>query len=417
MAYATYRALSSMLWFAAGPWLAWRRASGGTEWRERLGELPRSTDRPVWVHAASVGEVAAAEPVVRELVSRGREVLLTTMTPTGQRAAEQRLGDIARTAFVPLDAVPAVRRALGRVRPRSLVLVESELWPNLMAEAEDAGVPVGLVNARLSGRALARARAPLSPVRDAVLRLTAVACRDTVNAERFRVVGVPDGRISVTGDTKFDTLPGLLSDGERTALRKSLGSEGGRPCVVFGSVRPREESAIADVVSSLSGDARVLVAPRHMRRVAPIQRRLEGVGVKVVRRSSGAVPDGDGVVLVDTTGELARLYAAGDVAFVGGTLGGYGGHNPLEPAARGVPVVFGPDTRSCASAARALVEGGGAVEVSGRDELREEIERILADDRLRSGMSSAALAVVKKGRGAARRSVDALADAGLLEER
>jgi len=417
MASGLYGIATSALWVAATPWIAWRRSRAGRQWRERLGELPRRDDHPVWVHAASVGEVAAADPIVREIVSRGASVLLTTMTPTGQRAAGDRLGDVARTAFVPLDFVPAVRRALELTRPRSLVLVESELWPNLIEETSSAGVPVGLVNGRMSRRKAARAKWPFSPLRDALLSLTIVACRDRDDADGFEWLGITEERLVVSGDAKYDMLPGPLPEAERKALRASLGVRSDGSCVVFGSVRPREEPHVVRAVAGLSGGVRVVLAPRHMRRVAPIKRALERVGVPVFQRTDASPPSGRGTVVVDTTGELARLYGAADVAFVGGTLGGYGGHNPLEPASRGVPVLLGPDTRNCESAARALVDRGGAVRVGSGRELGSVIVRLLSDDARRTAAGEAALDVVETGRGAAARTVDALDDAGLLESR
>ena len=415
MAYAAYRGLTNALWVLARPWFAWKRSRGGAEWSERLGELPRLEGRPVWVHAASVGEVNAAGPVVRELSSRGLRVLLTTMTPTGQRTAAGALGAEARTAFVPLDFTAAVGTALERVRPRSLVLVESELWPNLLLGAMAAGVPAALVNGRLSKRTLGRAAGPLSPVREAALTLRVAACRDEENAARFLELGLPRERVVVTGDTKFDALGGPLAPAERESLRVSLGVEAAGRAVVFGSVRPREESAVVRAAAELAPLARPVVAPRHMRRAAHIERALTRSGVRVFSRSSGDATRGPGAVLVDTTGELARLYGAGDAAFVGGTLGGYGGHNPLEPASRGVPVVLGPDTRNCEQVARALVDGGGVVRITDGRELPEVLARLLTDDELRTETARAALRVVEAGRGAASRSVAALERAGLLE--
>jgi 3-deoxy-D-manno-octulosonic-acid transferase len=412
-----YRAVSDLLWFLAGPWFARKRRCGGTEWRERLGELPASSGRPVWVHAASVGEVAAAGPVVRELTDRGLDVLLTTMTPTGRQSAVRTLGDAAGTAFVPLDFVPAVRLALSRVRPRSLVLVESELWPNLVHEARAAGVPVGAVNARFSARALRAARLPGSPLGATARSLDVAACRSDDDAGRLLALGLPPTRVAVTGDTKYDTLPGPLTATEREALRSSMGVDAAGLCVIFGSVRPREETHVVRAVAGLGPMVRSVVAPRHMRRVVPIGRALERAGLNVVRRSEKTAPEGEGVLLLDTTGELARVYGAADVAFVGGTLGGYGGHNPLEPAARGVPVVLGPDTRNCAGAAERLVAEGGAAAVADGAELGAVVEAFLDDDGRRRRAGAAALAVVEAGRGAARRSVDVCEEAGLLKER
>lgn len=415
--YGLYRVLTWAAWAFALPWLIWKRSHGGREWRERLGELP-GCPGGVWVHAASVGEVVAASPLVRALLDSGERVMLTVVTPTGRRSAGNLAEAGAVVAFPPLDLPASVGRALGDVSARALLIVETELWPGIVVEAAARGMRVAVVNGRLSRASARRYRTslfPLGRVRDAV---SLVICRSEEDRRRFLELGFEPARLAVSGSMKHDSLSGPPDASERAALRESLSIERGSPVVVFGSVRPDEEESVVGVVESLLNDtgAHVVVAPRHLDRTAPLSRRLAARGLRHVVRSEGggAGPVGARVTLLDTTGELVRMYSVADVAFVGGTLAPYGGHNPLEPAALGVPVVVGPHTTSCAEDAALLVERGAAVRVGNGEELLEVLTRLLADDEARAEMRARAREAVDSGRGATARTLDLLKSHGVL---
>jgi len=418
VAYRAYRAATLVIGAAATPWLR-ARAARRAEWRERLGEHPATGARPVWVHAASVGEVAAAAPIVRALRARGLAVFLTAVTRTGRQAAGGLAEAGVGVAFAPLDLVPCVRRTLAALRPSALLLVETELWPNLVAEAARAGVPVGVVNGRLSGKRGRRYGAVWSPVRVAGMSLSFAACQSERDARRFAGLGVPPGSVVIAGNTKFDTSDAPLSGVERAEVRRSLGIAAGAPVAAFGSVRPREEEDVVSAVAALAREhprAWFVVAPRHLDRASGIAASLEAAGVPAALRSA---PDDRGdrrAIVLDTTGELSRVYGIASVAFVGGTLAPYGGHNPLEPAARGVPVVIGPHTGSCRDSADALVRAGGAIRVEGEDELRRAVGRFLTDGQAARAASAAALAVVAGGRGATARTLALLERVGVVPE-
>jgi 3-deoxy-D-manno-octulosonic-acid transferase len=371
----------------------------------------------LWVHAASVGEVAAVSPLVRALSETPHGVFLTAVTATGRRAAEN--SDADRSSFAPLDFVPAVRRALGIVRPRALLLTETELWPNTITECLNAGAPAGVVNGRLSSGSLRRYLLPGSPVKEPVSRLTFAACRTEEDAERFVSLGTDPSRVRVVGDMKFDKLDRPLDEEARDELRRALGVPDDAVVVVFGSVRPREEPAVAratrEIVDSDPGSF-VVLAPRHMDRVASLTGELSSLGLSPRRRSDGqSSRPGARTLMLDTTGELTRVYSLGKVAFVGGTLAPYGGHDPLEPAAQGVPVVLGRHTESCRDSAEKLVRAGGAFVVQRPEELAATIVGLLRGRAELAAAGRRALETVAAGRGATRRTMDLLSSMGIID--
>ncbi|MBD3347582.1 MAG: 3-deoxy-D-manno-octulosonic acid transferase [Candidatus Eisenbacteria bacterium] len=410
-----YRGLTWASWAVALPWLGWKRLRGGSEWRERFGELP-DCKGGLWVHAASVGEVAAASPLVRALSELGERLLLTALTPTGRRSAGRLKGPEVSVAHPPLDLPPFVGRALESVSPRALLVVETELWPNLLSEAAYRGVRVAVVNGRLSERSVARYGSPLFPLRAIRDSLSLVACRSEADRERFEELGFARDVLEVTGSTKFDAAPEPPADEERAAMREELLVDAGDRVVVFGSVRPAEEAAVLDAVAGLvESGARAIVAPRHLDRTAHLSKGLRARGIGFRLRSQG--PEGGGrppVTVLDTTGELRLVYSLADVAFVGGTLEPYGGHNPLEPAAMGVPVVFGPHTSSCAYEAALLVERGAAFRVEDARGLGGTLASLLEDEAARTRAGARALEAVSSGRGATRRTIELLRGKGIL---
>jgi len=415
-AYRIYRVSTWIIWVIAWPWLVWMR-SRSREWFERLSGS--AVPGGVWVHAASVGEVGAALPLVHELLTRGCAVRVTVVTPAGVEVARRSLPESVPVRFAPLDFVPAVRRALRGGRPDLVILVETELWPNLLHEARANGVPVAMANARLSERSLSRYRSKASPLLGVAQLVGAAVCQSEDDVRRFVRLGFDRSRVRSFGSTKFDTLAEPLSTGEREALRATYGFDGGTPVLVFGSVRPREEDdvvrAVGVCLSAVHG-LRVVIAPRHLERVGPLESALRSAGIATARRTelrADGRTDARAVVL-DTTGELGRTYAIATAAFVGGTLANYGGHNPLEPAAQGVPVVLGPHTDACRESAGLLLRAGAAVTVSGGDELAVELVRIARDGSAARSMSKAALRVMDEGRGATARALGWLDEIGLL---
>jgi 3-deoxy-D-manno-octulosonic-acid transferase len=334
--------------------------------RERLGAMPPSEPGGVWLHAASVGEARAAHALIATLSgddAEPRVQLLTASTVAGRetsRAASPHLP----VALAPLDHPWCVEWALARVRPSALVMLETELWPQWIAAAARRQVPVGVVSGRLSDESFARHLRFGRLLRSTLRRLAAVGARSELDAERFLTLGVEAGRVEVTGDLKLAVAlnpPALSPELERLLGRARY--------FVAGSTHEGEETAALSALTACerAGHAIALVlAPRHLDRVEAVSRELAKSGRRVVRRSlqSGAAPLAAGdVLLLDTLGELAAVYAGAAAAFVGGTLAPKGGHNILEPVGAGCPVIFGPRIENVRSAAALLVDSGAGLRV------------------------------------------------------
>lgn len=383
-------------------------------WRERLGlwgaASAEAIRRPVWIHAVSVGEVAAALPIIRALREwdSSLPLLLTTTTPTGRDAAERQLGRGVVHAMFPYDASFVLRRFFRRYQPRALLIMETELWPNLVSHCAALGVPVVVLNARLSARSAERyARFP--HLTAGTLRaLTAVLAQSGADAERFIALGATPAQVHEVGSLKFDvSMPPSLRE-EAAAMRRVLGEH--RLILMAGSVREGEERRVFDIHLRLRQDFAELVlmiAPRHPSRFEDAVALARETGLRVGRRSAGAPRDGQGIdiLVLDTMGELPRFYAAADVALVGGSLAPLGGQNMLEPAALGVPVVVGPHLHNFAEIARRL-EAGGALRIGRDDQAIIEHARFwLSDGEARDRAGAAARRIVDENRGATSRTL------------
>jgi len=380
-------------------------------WRERLGHtsLPAAAD--AWVHAASLGEATAVAPLLREMTtSQPAARLLLTATTLGGRERLARLG--APAAIAPLDSPQATRHFFAGVRPRRLFLIETELWPHWLLAARARDVPVAVVSARLSERSLARYRRLGTPFRALVSGLAAVLCQTTEDLERWRLLGARDEASEVTGNLKDDSLPAPAAD--RPAARAGLGMEADRPLLVLGSVRPGEVTRLARAWKRLPAELRgawqVAVVPRHPRASAELRAEATRAGQHVAPpggRDAGAW------TWDDRLGVLNRWYAAADVAFVGGSLAPYGGHNPLEPASCGAAVVMGRHHATQRDAVRALAARDAVRLVADEQDLVEALGTLLADPAARERAARDARAVVDARRGTAGRTLARLAERGL----
>ena len=380
-------------------------------YRERLGErfgfgraLPGPT---IWIHAVSVGEVQAAEPLVRYLLARHPRypLLLTTVTPTGATRARQLFGTSVLLRYVPFDLPGSVRRFFDRVRPRLAMILETELWPNLYAECGQREVPLVLASARISPRSVGRYRRMVPLFRQALAHGIVIAAQSDVDAERFRSIGAPPGRTHVTGNIKFDFQPpqGIEERGARWREQNAPG----RPVWVAGSTHDGEEQAVLDAhfrVLERFPDALLLLVPRHPQRFEAVRELLVRRGVVYMNRSAGtAIPSGTTVMLGDTMGELMIFYAACDVAFVAGSLVPVGGHNLLEPVSLGRPVLTGPHNFNSEAVAQLLLEAGATRIVRDSEQLAHGVAGLLADGGRRAEMGAAGRAVLDANRGALER--------------
>ena len=336
---------------------------------ERRGLIDFRHDRPVWLHGSSLGELRGLIPLAKILQRRRVPVHLTCFTPTGR--------ELIRSSgipggYLPLDVPGWVRRFLKRVSPRALILGETELWPNLLMEAFMAGIPGVLVNARLSGNSLRNLR-PLAGLLSKILSgYSAVLARTEADRARFRALGVSDRVLRVWGDSKVLARPKPPD----TSWRERIPTE--RPVLIAGSTRPEEELPVAR--AAIRSGLFPVMAPRHLSRLDSVEAQLEDAGIPVRRWSR--LPAGGGgceAVLVDVHGILDRLYGAGDLAFVGGTLADLGGHNVLEPMAHGVPFVVGPSYGSFSREVELAAGRGAAAVADGPERLEDAFAALLRD--------------------------------------
>jgi 3-deoxy-D-manno-octulosonic-acid transferase len=402
-------------------WWNGRKNPGGfVHWQERLGYVAPSSRPVIWVHAVSVGETIAAAPLVRALLRRNPDIpiLITAMTPTGSARARALFGDQVLYAYSPYDTPGAVRRFVDRVQPRALVIMETELWPNMIALSDRRKVPIFLINARLSERSAKGYERVASLARPLLRSIRWIAAQADEDANRFLRIGATPSSVSVTGSIKFDVE---ISDEIRAgslALREKLGAD--RPIWIAASTHEGEDRQILEAHQAVlvcHPRARLMIVPRHPERFSAVAALVSSMGLKVRRRSQeaegaqGAENIGDQdceVYLGDTMGELLMLYGVADVAFVGGSLIERGGHNPLEPAAWGLPVLSGPHIFNFETIYKQLAAGQGFFMTPSAQTLAACVIQLFDDPEAADRAGQNALAVVKANRGALERVVDGI---------
>jgi 3-deoxy-D-manno-octulosonic-acid transferase len=376
---------------------------------QRLGFGPRVSAPSIWVHAVSLGEMSAAAPLLRALRSRYPAIplVITTATPAGRSRAQALLGPGADVRYLAYDTPGSVRRFLARVQPRVALIMETELWPNLLRECRRRAVPVLLASARLSEKSVSRYRRFGSLFRSVFNENLLIAAQTEADAGRFRAIGAADEQVRVIGNAKFDVEldPGLVQAGRN--LRAAYGSH--RPVWIAGSTHAGEEEQLLDAHARLlrwRPDALLLLVPRHQARFEAVAELLEHRGVAFARRSQmtgGAAGTPQAVMLADTIGELPALYASADVAFVGGSLVAVGGHNLLEPVALGLPVLTGPSYFNSKEIARLLLERGAALQVKDAQELAQTLQLWLEDAAERDRVGSIGEEIIAANRGSVAR--------------
>jgi len=408
------RFLYTLLLYLAAPLVSLlmflRGLKDRSHWRnfaERLGLGPKLDPAGVWIHAVSVGEVQAAAPLVSSLRQHYPEIplILTTFTATGASRARSLFKDAVRVRYIPFDLPGAVKRFFDRVRPRLAVIFETELWPNLYRECGRRRIPLVLASARISSRSVSRYRKLGSLFRDTLSSGVVVAAQGGGDADRFREIGADPQRTHVTGNLKFDfAVPeNTIAHGKQLRERYA----GGRPIWVAGSTHRGEEEAALEahkLVRSEHPDALLVVVPRHPNRFNDVAEVIRNSGVRLQRRSKEGVDEAPSpaieVLLVDTLGELLDFYAACDVAFVGGSLVPVGGHNLLEPAALGLPILTGPHNFNSEEIARLLISRGAAEVVPDARTLGRRVSALLSDPQERERMGAEGRASVDSNRGA-----------------
>jgi len=374
---------------------------------QRLGHGPSVGGGSVWVHAVSVGEVQAAEPLVRQLLRRypTTPVVVTTVTPTGAARARALFGEKVHVRYVPLDLPGAVRRFFDRIGPRVAIILETEIWPTLYNALGQRRIPLVMASARVSERSVSRYRRMAGLFSDTLAHGLLIGAQSAADADRFRALGASPERTHVTGNIKFDfelraDVPQLGREWRRVNAAR-------RPVWVAGSTHEGEEEILLEAHARLrreQPDALLVLVPRHPNRFDPVAALLARRGRPWTRRSSGrdVPPDAD-VLLGDTMGEMALYYAAADVALIGGSLRDFGAQNLIEACAVGTPVVLGPSTFNFAQAAADATAAGAALQVGDADEALAAMDALCRDPQRLRAMGETALEFASAHRGATAR--------------
>ena len=385
---------------------------------QRLGiRLPESIpgDKPViWVHAVSLGEATAVLPLVHAVNERfpGAWVMVSTITETGREVVRERLSGAAHHCYFPLDWPWVVRRFVERLRPAVFIVVETELWPNVLKYLWNHGVPSILVNGRLSSRSFDRYLWVRSFMAEILSMMSLVLVQSERDQDRFVKLGLSPDRVHCTGSMKFDQVEALKDQSFDGIVDWIRAGDHDEEWIIAGSTHSEEELMLLRIfqeISRVRPQVNLLLAPRHIERAEKLEQTVRNHGFNVCRRTKMGEPkkvSGPRVVILDTRGELAKIYGLASLTFVGGTLVPVGGHNLLEPARWGKPVYFGPYTDHCQEIATRLLEAGGGVQVQNEKELLTNLMRGLNDPDWRDRTGQAAKRVLQKNQGVVQRNLE-----------
>ncbi|MGC9314092.1 MAG: 3-deoxy-D-manno-octulosonic acid transferase [bacterium] len=384
-----YNILLTLILLAFWPILVIWALIGGHGLANRLGILPKYDVRPVWIHSASVGEAGVAA-VMRDIlheIAPKTPIIITSTTKMGKRRLEKILSPPDIAAILPLDYFIFIEIAMSRVNPRALIVVETELWPNLITIAKKRGIPVIIANGRISEKTRKWSSKLGSGFHKVTESIDIFLMKSQYDAENLNLSGVASYKISTIGNLKFSAFPDKI---ESININEN-------PTIVFGSIRPKEYPAVIAVCKNVIQNhprMTIVLAPRHLNTLKQLELLLESEKVDYQLRSQLNNPKTN-ILVLDTMGELLGFYASAQIAFVGGTLEDYGGHNPLEPAYFSVPVLFGPYIDANREAYDALISGGGGVMVEDAEKLKSKIDELLNNPQTRDKIGELARDVVK----------------------
>lgn len=394
MPYSLARLIYSTLFYLASPlllfrlWWRGRRAPGyRRNWWQRFGYVPRqpeSETRPIWIHAVSVGETVAIKPLVEKLLAEQPDVpiLMTSMTPTGAERAKALFGDRITHVYCPYDLPCSVSRFLSRLNPQLCLIVETELWPNLISQCQRRNIPVVVANARLSERSANGYRKVSALTRGMLSQIRLVLAQNPSDARRFVSLGLDETRVEVCGSIKFDLRPDSEQLETGAELKQRLS---GRTVLTLASSHEGEEKQFLDVIKPLQQhwpELLLMLVPRHPERFDEVYTLCESHSVKVLRHSyASGLSQQDyqevEIYLGDTMGDLMSLYAASDVVVMGGSFAPVGGHNPLEPGCLSLPVIMGPHHFNFADLTQEMVRKGAMMDVGSMEDVRAVVEKYL----------------------------------------
>lgn len=395
-------------------WRGFRVREYFNRWNERYASYARSRNQPrVWLHAVSVGEVNAAAPLVNALRAQRPDIrwVITTITPTGSERVRVLWGDAVEHVYLPYDVPGSVGRFLEHFRPSLALILETELWPNMLFGCRDRAIPVYILNARLSSRSLRGYRLLAPLIARALRTVTCVAAQSDEDAARFITLGALPAQVVALGNLKFDI--GVPEHLPAFVVRFHQHVSPTRPVWIAASTHDGEEAAVADIHARLLQrfpDLLLLWAPRHPERFGKVETLAAERGWSVSSRRGNDWPAATTqVFVIDTLGELMGFYACAQVAFVGGSLQAIGGHNLLEPAALGVATVTGPQLHNFAEVSRRMSAAGALLICEDAGAVAEAVERLLDSAEARAAMAAAGLALVANGRGAVQRTLAQIA--------
>lgn len=406
------RMLYTVLLSFAAPFLLYglfRKKSGkphvGKRWKEHFGISPKlNTTKPLWIHAVSVGETIAATPLIKQIKQSSPDtiILLTTTTPTGAKQAET-LGDLVEHRYMPVDFSFAVRAFIKRFSPSQLLIIETELWPNTLVQTHKAGIPVTVINARLSEKSFRGYQRILPLFKQCISPLTKVLCQYESDAKRFEKLGVPKERLTVTGSIKFDIQISEESKDNALCLKEKIGSE--RPIWIAASTHKGEDEIVLEahklLLRSLP-DALLILVPRHPERFGQVEQLADTLFSTITRTSTHNVQPSSQVYIGNTMGEMMTFLGSSDVCFMGGSLLGkkVGGHNLLEPAALAKPTLTGPSYYNFADITESLISAGACQIIHNAEELAEALQFLFEHPMKAQAQGKAALKIVNLNVGA-----------------
>ncbi len=384
-------------------------------WRERFGFFPDPGIRDaIWLHAVSMGEVNAAQPLIEALMKRyvGVPLVITTVTPTGSERVRKLFGDRVFHVYLPYDLTASVERFLDRVQPRIAVIMETEIWPNLFMTCHERGIPLVVANARLSERSL-KGYGPVRPLaRRAIRRASFVAAQSAPDYARLTALGAVPAKMAIVGNLKFDLRVPASVIQHAAEFKQHWGAD--RPVWFAASTHEGEEIPVLEAHATALRrfpDTLLLIAPRHPERFKPVAAACRSFGFATATRTESVFADRNAqCFVIDTMGEMLWFYAACDVAFVGGSLVPIGGHNLLEPAALARPILVGPHTFNATEMTDELIASGGALRVRDSEQIGVELTRLLGHEDERESIGAAAMHGMERQRGAVERTLTIIDD-------
>ncbi len=421
--YLIYSMLFSVGAILAAPYYWWRKGRGRKRgyWRERFGRIPYQEAAPgaIWVHAVSLGEMLAVAGLIQQMEKAfpERKIYLSHVTPAGREAGEKRLPSIAGRFYLPLDWRWITRKALARIRPSLLVIVETELWPNLLHAARQAGARVVMVNARLSARSFQRYRLVRPFMRRVLADVDQINAQTEADAARFIQLGAKPERVRMAGNLKFDAQPPQLGEFARS-LKSAIRHAQRGPVLVAGSTMPGEEELVLeawDLIQARYPKALLILAPRHPARFEEVSQDLARAQRGFVRRTTLPTEEralsrqlaSTSILLLDTIGELAGVFEVADIVFIGGSLVPTGGHNVLEPAYWSKVIAFGPHMENFRDIAKLFLDAEAAIQVRTPEALAHATW-LLENKEAREGLGARARQVLEQNSGATARTLENL---------